>query len=102
MSGCVAYIGRFFLILFGLGFLGLGLFMATTGAQQARAEADRVERLRPLTVATLDDGQPGGEALVEGRISTANPPVFRQFVAYIREEYRGSDDDDRDEWKEDE
>jgi hypothetical protein len=101
MRGCGSALGRFFLIGFGLIFLALGIFMATTGAQQARAEADRAERLRPLTVAALDDSQPGREALIEGRISARNPQLFQQFVAYIREEYRGTDDDDREEWEED-
>src|SRR5262245_58052064 len=95
-------IAQTFLILFGLGFLSLGGFMATAGAQQARAQAERAERLRPLTAAALDDSRSGSEALVEGRISARNPLLFQQFVAYIREEYRGSDDDDREKWEEDE
>jgi hypothetical protein len=91
-----------FLIGFGLVFLALGIFLATVGAQQAGAEAERAERLRPLDVAALDDGQPGREALIEGRISDRNSALFQQFVAYVREEYRGSDDQDREQWAEDE
>src|SRR5690349_7971963 len=91
-----------FLIGFGLIFLTIGILLATVGAQQAGAEAERAERLRPLSVAMLDDSQPGREALIEGRISARNPSLFQQFVAYIREEYRGSDDQDREKWEEDE
>jgi hypothetical protein len=91
-----------FLIGFGLVFLALGIFFATVGAQQASAEAARAERLRPLNIATLDDSQPGREALIEGRISDRNSALFQQFVAYVREEYRGSDDQDREQWAEDE
>jgi hypothetical protein len=91
-----------FLIGFGLIFLALGIFLATAGAQQADADAERAEQLSPLTVAALEDSRPGREVLIEGRISERNPSLFRQFVAYVREEYRGSDDDDREKWQEDE
>jgi hypothetical protein len=90
-----------FLVGFGLIFLAVGLGIATIGARQASAEAARVEQLRPLTAAAIDDSQPGREALVEGRINARNPRLFQEFVAYIREEYRGSDND-RDKWQEDE
>ena len=102
MRGRRSVIGPIFLIGFGLVFLAIGLIMATVAARQAGAEAARAEQLRPLTVAMLDDSQPGREALVEGRISDRNPALFQQFVAYIREEYRGRDDDDREKWEEDE
>jgi hypothetical protein len=101
MRGRGSVLVRIFLIGFGLVFLILGILLATVAAQQARAEADRAERLLPLSVAALDDGQPGREALIEGRISARNPQLFQQFVAYIREEYRGSDDDDNEQWQED-
>ena len=91
-----------FLIVFGLVFLALGILLATVGARQASAQAERAERLQPLTAAALDDSQPGREALVEGRISDRNPALFQGFVAYVREEYRGSDDQDREKWEEDE
>jgi hypothetical protein len=91
-----------FLIGFGLIFLILGVLLATAGAQQAGAEAERAERLPPLTVAALEDSRPGREVLIEGRISDRNPTLFQRFVAYVREEYRGSDDQDREKWEEDE
>jgi hypothetical protein len=102
MRGRNSAIGPIFLIGFGLVFVAIGIFMATVGARQAGAEAERAERLRPLSVAALDDSQPGREALIEGRISNRNPALFQEFVAYVREEYRGSDEDDRERWEEDE
>jgi hypothetical protein len=90
-----------FLIGFGLIFIAAGLAMAILGARRASAEADRAERLPPLSSASLDDSRPGREALIEGRISSHNRPLFQGFVAYVREEYRGSDDDN-DTWSEDE
>jgi hypothetical protein len=92
--------GPIFLVAFGLVFLAIGLFTAIVGTREASAEAARAEGLRPLTAAALDDGAPGREVLVEGRISERNPALFRQFVAYAREEYRGGDDD-KDTWQED-
>ena len=102
MRGRSSVIVPIFLVGFGLVFLAIGILLATVGARQAGAEAARAERLQPLTVATLDDSQPGREALIEGRISDRNPALFQEFVAYIREEYRGSDDQDREKWEEDE
>jgi hypothetical protein len=102
MRGRRLALGPIFLIGFGLVFLAIGIVMATVAARQAGAEAARAERLRPLTVAALDDSQPGREALVEGYRSDRNPALFQQFVAYVREEYRGRDDNDRERWEEDE
>jgi hypothetical protein len=102
MRGWRSAIGPIFLIGFGLVFLAIGIVLATVAARQAGAEATRAERLRPLTIAALDDSQPGREALVEGRVSDRNPALFQQLVAYVREEYRGRDDDDRERWEEDE
>jgi hypothetical protein len=102
MRGRGPLVVRIFLVGFGLVFLAIGILLATVGAQQASAEAERAERLRPLTVAALDDSQPGREALIEGRISARNPSLFQEFVAYIREEYRGNDEQDREKWEEDE
>jgi hypothetical protein len=102
MRGRSSAFAQIFLVGFGLLFLAVGLFLATVAARQAGAEASRVEQLHPLSVAALDDSQPGREALVEGRISERNPALFQQFVAYVREEYRGEDDNAREKWEEDE
>lgn len=78
-------------LLLGLGlvFLLAGVGVAVFGAQQIGAAAARVERLSPLARAALDDRLAGQEALLEGRISAQNPALFQDFVAYLREEYRG-------------
>jgi hypothetical protein len=90
------------LIIIGLAFFAAGVGMGVFGTRAARAAADRAERLRPLSAASLDDSTPGREALLEGRVSERNPARFRELVAYIREEYRGTDDDGDEEWHEDE
>lgn len=102
MRGCRFSFLSVFLLGFGLVFVGVGAGLATLGAGDARAAAERAERLAPLSAAALEDGQPGREALVEGRVSARNPALFQDLVAYVREEYRGSDDNRRDMWAEDE
>lgn len=81
--------GKLFLLIFGLVFLFLGVTLGIFGAAGARAEAARAEALAPLTAAALDDKAPGETALVEGTLSTRNPALFRDYVAYTVEEYRG-------------
>lgn len=91
-----------FLLGFGLVFLAAGGALAFLAAGQARAEAARAERLTPLSAAAIDASQPGREALVEGRVSPRNRPRFQGFVAYLREEYRGTDDEGKETWVQDE
>ncbi|MEI6777274.1 MAG: hypothetical protein WCK70_10255 [Chloroflexales bacterium] len=97
--------GRFFsmitLVLMGSVFLCIGVVLGSFGARGANAEADRAERLSPLSAAAIGDAQPGSEALLEGSLSARNPLRFRDFVAYIREEYRGSDSKKNAKWVED-
>jgi hypothetical protein len=90
------------LLAFGAIFLSIGVWIATVGAAEARAAAERAERLRPLGAAGLEDTAIGQDALAEGRIDQRNRARFRDFVAYIRHEYRGEDDDGDDIWVEDE
>ena len=99
--GCQLPFGSLLLLGIGLIFLVAGGALAIFGARQATAEADRAERLAPLGIETIDDSRPGREALVEGRIGARNQPLFQDFVAYVREEYRG-DEDDKEKWVEDE
>src|SRR4051812_34909296 len=76
------------LMLLGMGvaFLAVGTYVGVVSARHERAEVARLERLHPLSAAALKD-QPGGtEALLEGVISPHNQVVFRDFVAYVREE----------------
>ena len=93
---------RAFLVSFGLIFVGLGYFFGVNMAGEARAGADRAERLTPAHAATLERAAPGTELLVEGTLSPQNQPRFRDFVAYVREEFRGADDNGDDKWVEDE
>lgn len=48
----------------------------------------RAEQLAPVSAEALLDSSPGREVLLEGRISANNPTLYRNFVAYVREEYR--------------
>ncbi|MEI7771845.1 MAG: hypothetical protein WCI67_17770 [Chloroflexales bacterium] len=88
--------------LMGSVFLCIGVVLGTVAARSASAEADRAERLAPASAAALEDSPLGKEILVEGALSARNKPRFRDFVAYTREEYRGSDKDGHAKWSEDE
>jgi hypothetical protein len=92
--------GKLFAIIFGLLFLALGVILGVFGAADARAEAARAEALAPLNAAALDDRAPGETALVAGALSPRNRALFRDYVAYTVEEYRGEDDSNDDpEWE---
>lgn len=86
----------------GLLFAGLGALVVWYFAPSFNQAAARVERLSPLTAALLAESPVGQEGLIEGRVSERNPLHFRLFVAYIRQEYRGQDDDNDAIWVEDE
>lgn len=88
-----------FLIVFGGVFIVAGVLIATLAAGSARAEAARVEALPSLTAQTLQQQPEGAEVAVEGLVSSRNPVVFRDFVAYVGEEYRGKRDN-RERWVE--
>lgn len=90
------------MILVGLIFAIVGLFLALGASAGERREAARAERLLPLGAVAFDETAPGREVLVEGRVSDRNRAQFRGYKAYIREEYRGSDDENRPKWVEDE
>jgi hypothetical protein len=101
MRGCRVSFTSLFLILFGAVFVAVGVWIGVFGARAAAAAADRAEHLRPLSAAALEDATPGRDALLEGQISEHNAARFREMAAYVREEYRGSDDDGE-QWSEDE
>jgi len=93
----------------GLTVLLVGLLMAGTGAAVLLASLTgggeailRLERARLLSAAGLSDSQPGGEVLLEGRISPRNDPLHGAMVAYQRASYQGSDSDGKDVWQQDE
>lgn len=91
-----------FLIVFGLIFVAVGAGISIFGSRAAATAADRAEQMEPLTPGSLEMRAIGSEVLIEGQLSSRNNRLFREYVAYIREEYRGSDDDGDPEWVEDE
>lgn len=87
---------KWMLLGMGVAFLAVGTYVGVVGARKARAEVARLEGLPSLSAAALED-QPGGtEALVEGVVSPDNRAVFRDFVAYVREELDVTTDSDGD------
>lgn len=97
-------IQKFILPAIGLLFASLGALVMFYFAPMFDQAATRVERMSPLTAATLAESPAGQEGLIEGRVSERNPVQFRLFVAYVRYEYRGQDNDNDNEskWVEDE
>lgn len=95
-------LGRVFLLLFGLIFFLIGGGIAIFGTIAVRGEIARAERLTPVSAAAFDDLAPGSEVMIEGVLSQRNKARFRNFVAYRREEYRGSDKDGDPKWSVDE
>ena len=88
-----------------VGAVGLALAIAGTlvmryapGSISARHA--RMTALPSPSVSGLTDTPPGREVLVDGRIGASQPPLFRDFVAFVKEEEeRDSRDRDRTEWK---
>jgi hypothetical protein len=90
------------LLAMGLGFLGVGILIGVYGTRQAQRRVMQIERLRPLTAIAFDDQPIGSEVIVEGVISPDNAAVFRDAVAYVREELDvtvDSDGDRRETWR---
>ncbi len=72
----------------GLLFMLVGGAVIITSLFQARTAVEayaQVERLSPLTLASLADTRPEQTVLIEGRISPSTPIQFQGFVAYLRE-----------------
>jgi hypothetical protein len=65
------------------------------------AEHARLAALPAPGAISLTDAPAGREVIVEGRLAPTQPRLFRDFVAYVKQEERrnGRDRDDR-EWKE--
>jgi hypothetical protein len=86
---------------------GIGAVLALAGTLVAiyapGAVAARHERMAALPspdAVVLADSPPGREVLIDGRIAPDQPVLFRNFVAFIKEEEeRSRSDDDRKEWK---
>jgi hypothetical protein len=112
-------------LLLGVCYLIVAFAFGIFGTQSARAEAVRIEGLPHLDGAVGKDGKfictltpvaspsaapgtqavvqvaPGSVVLVEGQISALNQPHYRDFIAYVREEYRGINPDGSAIWVED-
>jgi hypothetical protein len=72
------------------------------GAPATTAEATYLRRLPSLSVAQLDETALDQDVVVEGQISPTAPPIYREFVAYTREEYRSRVFNDTEHWIESE
>jgi uncharacterized membrane protein len=92
----------FTLVCLGLMLAVAGLVVGFAMRQAADNAAQQIERLVPVNSLALQSSEMGAEVLVEGVISSQSPAVFRNFVAYVREEYRGEDADGKPLWVEDE
>jgi hypothetical protein len=86
---------------------GIGVAFVIAGSLVVRyspgAIAARLERMTALPSpdgAALTDTPPGQEVLIDGRIARDQPVLFREFVAFVKEEEeRDRRDRDRTEWK---
>jgi hypothetical protein len=112
-------------LLLGMSYLIVAVAVGIFGAQSASAEAVRIEQLPHLDSAESKNGTfvcslkptsyqgavpsnpatiqiaPGSEVLIEGQLSSLNSPRYRDFIAYVREEYRGTNSDGSAIWRED-
>ncbi len=81
------------LILLGVGALIAlgGVLVVAVFPRLIASERARVEDLTPLGPAALADTPAGRAVLVEGKVSSDQPALFRDFVAYSREERETSD-----------
>src|SRR5690349_11614333 len=84
----------------GVVFAIAGGLIVTYSPGAIAARHDRMQALPSPRAAALADTPPQREVLVEGRIARDQPLLFRDFVAFIKEEEdRDRRDDDRREWK---
>lgn len=91
-----------FLLGMGVLFLGVGVVLGTVVARNAQAEVVRLEALPSLAARAVERQATGAQIFVEGALSDRNPTVFRDFVAYEREELdvtTDSDGDTRRDWR---
>jgi hypothetical protein len=68
----------------GLVFLAAGVAIFVFGTRSAEVARARFERLLPVDATALGRLEPGRDVMLEGRISPAQPTLFRDFVAYGR------------------
>jgi hypothetical protein len=96
------FFSRIFLLGIGGVFLAAGIGIGVFATRAAQAELARAEALPPSSAVAVRQRGLGSEVLVEGVIDRRNPTRFRDFVAYTRAEYRGTDEDDDEVWVVDE
>jgi hypothetical protein len=101
MQGRSERMGAIVIILVGVLFMIGGISVGIFSGRTAQEAADRAERLPVMTAGDIERSSVGTEMIVEGFIDQRNLTRFRNFVAYIREEYRGVSNDNPI-WKEDE
>ncbi len=84
----------------GLVFAIAGALIVTYSPGAIAARHARMQALSAPSVAALTDMPPNQEVLVDGRIAPDQPVLFRDFVAFSKEEEeRDRRDNDRREWK---
>jgi hypothetical protein len=93
--GCFNRLGG---VVIGLIFVVVGLLFAVAVPGLIGGEITRFEALQPSNAVALRAAAIGSDLLIEGTLAADNPAVFRNFVAYEREEYRGRDSDGDAEW----
>lgn len=91
-----------FLIAFGTVFLFVGVMIGVFGTRNDQQAAERATRLPIVTARDVERGAIGAEVIIEGVIDQRNPTRVRNFVAYVREQYAGREDDGDVIWEEDE
>lgn len=98
----MAVVVRGFLALFGLTLILVGIYLAFGLAGDARANAQRAAAMAPLDASALGALSSGTPAMVEGALSQRNTARFGEFVAYVRQEFRGADNNGDEKWVVDE
>jgi hypothetical protein len=84
----------------GVVFMIAGVLIRTYSPGAIMARHDRMQALTSPRAATINDMPPQQEVLVDGHIADDQPVLFRDFVAFIKEEEdRDRRDNDRTQWK---
>ncbi len=85
--------GSLFVSGFGLVFLVAGLLIWFLAVPSIRARSAVVDALAVVSPATAADQPEGVRVLLEARIASDTPEVFRDFVAFRLREFRGWKDE---------
>jgi hypothetical protein len=84
----------------GLVFAAAGWLVATYSPGSIAARHARMQALPSPDAAALSDLPAGREVLLDGRIAADQPVLFRDFVAFVKEEEdRDRRDDEHKSWK---